>query len=73
MAQNYAACLTGLVTGGHFVIDEVACVVAWYAQQQQDKVAAASASLEEFSARDRANAWLAQEHIGIRNTYEGAK
>jgi len=73
MAQNYAVCLTGLVTSGHFVIDEVACVVAWYAQQQNGKVAASTATLADLEARSRANAWLANEAIMIRNTYSQAK
>jgi hypothetical protein len=73
MAQNYAVCLTGLVTGGHFMIDEVACVVAWYAQQQNGKVAASTATLDDLEARNRANAWLANEAIMVRNSYNQAK
>jgi hypothetical protein len=69
LAQNYAVCLSGLVTDGKFLIDEVACVASWYAQQQNSKVAASTASLDDLAARQRANDWLAQERIGIRNTY----
>lgn len=67
--QNYAACLSGLISEGKFSIDEIACVVAWYAEQTNNKVGASTASHEELAARDRANAWLAQEQISIRNSY----
>lgn len=73
LAQNYAACLAGLVTEAHFTIDEVTCMVAWFAQQQNEKVGASTATLEDLAARKRALDWLAQEHISIRNSYPGAK
>jgi hypothetical protein len=57
------------VTAGKFSIDEVACVVAWLAQQTQAKVASSTATLEELAARQRANDWLAHEEIAIRNSY----
>jgi hypothetical protein len=73
VSQNYSACLSGLVTEGKWSIDEIACLVAWYAEQQNAKVAASTATLEELAARNRANEWLKAEHISIRNSYSGAQ
>jgi hypothetical protein len=72
MAQDYSACLTGLVTGGHFVIDEVACVVAWYAQQPQAKQLqqhAKASAPTDVTVSSHAKAWLSSEAISIRNPY----
>jgi hypothetical protein len=73
LAQNYAPCLAGLVTDLHFGVDEVACVVAWYSQQQNAKVGTSTATTQELVARNRANDWLAAERISIRNTYTSGK
>jgi hypothetical protein len=71
-AQNPAVCLAGLVTDAKFAIDEVACVVAFIAQQNQGKVAAGLYTEEDLRLRSAANNWLASERISIRNSY-GAK
>ena len=71
--SNPAACLAGLLTEGHFVVDEVACDVAYVAQQNQAKVALGKATNDDLRARQAANDWLAQERIRIRNSYPGAK
>jgi hypothetical protein len=73
VASNYGACLSGLVTEAHFAIDEVACVVAWYSQQQNVKVAAGKYTPADLESRKRAVDWLAAEHISIRNSYSGAQ
>jgi len=71
VSGNPAGCLAGLITEGHFVVDEVACIVAWEAQQQNSKVALSAASKEDLAARQAAVNWLQTEHISIRNTYKG--
>jgi hypothetical protein len=73
VSANYSACLSGLVAEAKWTIDEIACLVAWYAEQQNAKVAASTASLADLEARERANAWLAEKRISIRNSYSGAK
>ena len=69
VSGNPAACLSGLVTEIHFSIDEVACVVAYIAQANQDKVAGNKYSQADLDAREAANTWLLQERISIRNSY----
>ena len=64
-----AACLSGLITAGHFTIDEVACVVAYIAQQEQAKVAASTATSTDLEIRRAATSWLVAEKIQIRNSY----
>ena len=71
VSQNPAVCLTGLVTEVHFTVDEIACVVAYVAQQNQDKVATGKYTDDDLRARQAANDFLAKEHISIRNTYKG--
>jgi hypothetical protein len=73
VASNPAACLSGLVTELHFAIDEVACVVAYVAQQSQDKVASGTFSGDDLKARQAANDWLVAERISIRNSYSTDK
>jgi hypothetical protein len=70
VSQNPAVCLSGLLTDGHFSLDEIACVVASLAHEANAKVGASTATLEDLKLRKAANDWLAQEQIGIRNTYK---
>lgn len=69
---NPAACLAGLVTDVKFTVTEVACVVAWVADQENRKVAISAAGPASLEVRNRAIGWLVQERIAIRNTYPGA-
>ena len=71
VSQNPAVCLTGLVTEVHFTVDEIACVVAYVAQQNQAKVATGKYTDDDLRSRQAANDFLAKEHISIRNTYKG--
>lgn len=66
-------CLTGLVTDAHFTVDEVSCVVAWEAQQASVKVAASTASQDDYAKRQAAADWLVKERIQIRNSYPAQK
>lgn len=72
IASNPAACLAGLVTEGHFAVDEVACIVAYVAQQQTTKLARSGASAQDLAVRNLAVSWLVQEHISIINSYPAA-
>ena len=72
LAGNPEVCLAGLVAEVHFTVDEVACVVAWVAQQENQKVAASKATLYDLKVRDNAARWLAAKQIVIRNSYKGA-
>jgi predicted naringenin-chalcone synthase len=69
LSKNYAACLSGLVTDAHFAVDEIACVVAWEAQQTNVAVAQGKATDADLQARRAAVDWLKQENISIRNSY----
>jgi hypothetical protein len=71
VASNPSACLAGLVTDIHFTVDEVACVVAYIAQQNQAKVSSGKYTDADLKERQAANDWLAKEHISIRNSYQG--
>jgi hypothetical protein len=73
VSQDYAVCLSGLVTEGKFTIDEVACVVAALAQRTNVRVSTASATPADLALRKNANDWLAQHNISIRNSYTPAK
>jgi hypothetical protein len=69
VAGNPAACLTGLITAAHFTVDEVACVVAYVAQQQQSAVASGKYTEATLAERQAAVDWLQRENIAIRNSY----
>jgi hypothetical protein len=69
IASNPAVCLTGLITEAHFAIDEVACLVAYVAQMNTDKVGLGIATTANLQERNAANAWLVAERISIRNSY----
>lgn len=69
---NPAGCLVQLVTVSRFTVTEVACVVAWVAERENQKVAISAAGPSSLEVRNRAINWLVQEQISIRNTYAGA-
>jgi hypothetical protein len=73
VAGNPSVCLTGLVTECHFAIDEIACVVAYVAQRNQDKVAVGQYTMGDLQERQTANNWLGQERISIRNSYSSGR
>jgi hypothetical protein len=70
LAQNPSVCLSGIVTDIHFTVDEVACVVAFIAQQNQAKVALGNYTPADLQAREVANNWLREKQIAIRNSYQ---
>lgn len=83
--SNTTACVTGLVVGMKYddpeieskvkirwVIDEVACVTSWVAQQENAKVGTPNERLRTQPTRNAAIDWLVSNHISIRNSYSGA-
>jgi hypothetical protein len=81
---NTSACITGLVVGMKYddpaieakvkirwAIDEVACVTAWVAEQENAKVGTPLEELRTQPIRNAANKFLTDRHISIRNTYPG--
>lgn len=72
VSGNPAACLAGLVTEAHWTVTEVACIVAWVAERENQKVTTHAAGPASLEVRNRAISWLVQERIAIRNTYAGS-
>lgn len=83
--SNTSACVTGLVVGMKYddpeieskvkirwVIDEVACVTSWVAQQENAKVGTLNEGPHTQPTRNAAIDWLAGNHISIRNSYSEA-
>lgn len=83
--SDTTACVTGLVVGMKYedpeveskvkirwVIDEVACVTAWVAQQENAKVGTPNEGIRTQPTRDAANKFLVDRNISIRNSYAGA-
>jgi hypothetical protein len=71
VSGNLGACLNGLITAAHFTVDEVACVVAYIAQQAQTKVALGKYTADDLKERQAATNWLVAEKIQIHNSYPG--
>jgi hypothetical protein len=58
---DYTACLAGLVTAGTWTVDEVACLVRYYAQTSAQRLNAGTSDSLDQKALDNANAWLLKE------------
>lgn len=71
VAGNHAACLSGLVTEAKFTVTEVACVVAWVAEQENKKVAISADGPASLEVRNRAIGWMVEKRISVQNTYPG--
>src|SRR6266542_61635 len=69
LAQNPAACLAGVVTDVHFLVDEVACMAAFVAQETNGKVSTGTANDTDLQARRAAIDFLVKEKIAVRNSY----
>jgi hypothetical protein len=63
---NYGACLSGLVSAGHWTVDEVACIVRRLATESAQRLNAGTATGTDQAVLDNANAWLAAERIKFR-------
>jgi hypothetical protein len=65
-AGNYAACLSGLVSAGHWTVDEIACIVRRLATESAQRLNAGTASGTDKATLDNANAWLRDNAIRFR-------
>jgi len=66
VAGNYAACLSGLVSTGHWTVDEVSCIVRRLATESAQRLNAGTASGTDQATLDNANAWLKANNIRFR-------
>jgi len=70
LAQNPAPCLALLVEGGHWTVDEVACLVAFYGQRSNEKLLAKQATTEDQVVAKAAHDWLTEKRIGVKNSVQ---
>lgn len=70
LAQNPGPCLTGLVQIGHWTVDEVACIVAFYGQRSNEKLLAKQGSTEDQVVAKAAHDWLTENRIGVKNSVQ---
>jgi hypothetical protein len=63
---DYAACLSGLVAGGTWTVDEVACLVRQYATTASVRLNSGTAKAVDDVGLSNANAWLRAEQIKYR-------
>lgn len=66
VAGDYTACLAGLVTGGYWTVEEVACVVRQYATESAQRINAGSPSAADSDVLKNANAWIKSQGIQYR-------
>ena len=71
VAGAYVGCLDGLVAGGTWTVDEIACIVRAYAVAEAKKVNRGTATAADTTALQNANAWLKAEQIGFMPTRVG--
>ena len=71
LAQNPGPCLAGLVEVGHWTVDEVACIVAFYGQRSNEKLLAKQGGDEDRVVAKAAHDWLVQNKIAVQNTPGG--
>jgi hypothetical protein len=64
---NYAVCLNGIVAGGMWTVNEVACIVESYVTTASKKLNLGTATDTEALALKNANAWISSEKIGFKN------
>jgi hypothetical protein len=62
----YAGCLSGLVAGGVWTVNEVACLVRAYATSEAVNVNKGTATAADSQALANANAWLRDEQVRYR-------
>ena len=67
ISGNYTACLAGLVTEGHWAVDEIACLVRSYATTSAVRLNSGTPDASDRVVLDNANAWLRAEQIQFRS------
>jgi hypothetical protein len=63
---DYVGCLTGLVSVGHWTVDEVACIVRRYAVESAQRINAGTQTGTDDAVLKNANEFLKQKRIGFR-------
>jgi hypothetical protein len=63
---DYSACLAGLVTGGYWTVQEVACLVRAYSVSTAQKLNAVGGTPADQQGVQNANEWLAGKRIQFR-------
>jgi len=66
VSGNYGACLSGLVAGGYWAVEEIACVVRRLATESAQRLNAGQSTDSDRAVLDNANAWLKSENIRFR-------
>ena len=67
ISGNYTVCLSGLVTEGHWAVDEIACLVRAYATSSAVRLNSGTPDASDQVVLDNANAWLRAEQIQFRS------
>ena len=68
VAGDYAGCLSGLVAGGTWTVDEVACIVRSYATTAAVRINAGTATKTDSTGLANANAWLKSNQVQFHRT-----
>jgi len=63
---NYTACLSGLVSAGHWTVDEVACIVRRLATESAQRLNAGTSTDSDRVTLDNANKFLRDNSIKFR-------
>jgi hypothetical protein len=67
---DYGACLSGLLTMGHWTVDEIACLVRYYGAEASNKLNALPANAAPDAADQtvaaNAKAWIVAHKVGYR-------
>lgn len=66
VAGNYAACLSGLVSAGHWTVTEIACIVRRLATESAQRLNAGTANDWDQAQLDNANRWLRDNSIRFK-------
>ena len=66
LAGDYVSCLSGLVSAGHWTVDEIACVVRKLATDSAQRLNAGTSTSSDRSTLDNANRWLRDNNIRFR-------
>jgi hypothetical protein len=66
VSGDYTACLAGLLTAGHWTVDEIACIVRAYATTSAQRLNAGTPTAEDTVILRNANDWIRANQIGFR-------
>jgi hypothetical protein len=63
---DYAGCLAGLVSVGHWSVDEVACIVRRLATESAQRINSGTSTTEDGRVLSSANQWLRDNQIRFK-------